>query len=154
MNYSELIASLEATAEKLTGRGVIVRIEEMPGFNCMVQKNTDGRAVLKLHPDTFEDVQDFTRTFTHECAHIVKHFHEIGRQDTGKPMSAAAARFHTERPRIAGLEHLRAIASRREEEAEALAANWRKAVDKHYISYLQACRDPIATVLTVLYHKT
>lgn len=150
MNQTEIIANLEATAAKLCGRPVTVRIKAHPGAHGLIQKSLDGRAVMDLHPAIFQDMQLFTDTFTHEAAHIVKHFDALPRRDVDK---SAALEIQKE-GMLLKLAATRPTVKRHEDEAEALAKQWRRVVLDEYAGYIQACKIPLMAVLKILYHKT
>ena len=156
MTRAELIANLEATAAQLTGRTVTIRIKELPNALGMktfgiTQRDLSGRAVVDLDPTIFENVKEFAETFTHELAHVVKHFWELPCRDIEQGIAQQVQR---QALHLASNTRGNPIVKRSEDEAETLAAEWMKAVNRHYIGYLLATHSPIMAVLQILYHKT
>jgi hypothetical protein len=149
MNRAELIANLEATASKLAGRAVIVRIKPQPGALGLVQKDLSGRAVMDLDPAIFEDVRTFAETFTHEAAHILKHFDSMPRRDIDRLVNKQIARQALHMAASNGS----AIVKRHEAEADATAARWMETVRRYHSGYALATGSPIMAVLKILYHK-
>lgn len=156
LSQRELIANMEATAAKLAGRAVTVRIRELPSAGNrkaqgLAQKDLTGRAVIDLDPAIFEDVQTFAFTFCHEAAHILLHFGSMPRRDTEKDVSADVRlqAIHTAQP-LRG----NPIVKRHEAEADTQAARWLDTVKQHHAGYTAMTRDPFFAVLQILYHKT
>lgn|SRR5574340_246136 len=150
MTRAELLANMEATAKKLTGRAVTFRVRELGArTNGVIQKNLKGECVIDLDPRTLADVRLFADAFTHECAHAVKHFAGMPRRDIdkGRERQIALAVFHETSHK--GSPKVQA----EENEAEALAAAWRQTVKRHYEGWLMAEKDPLLTVLKILYLK-
>lgn len=149
MNRAELIANMEATAAKLCGRAVIVRIKHNPGAVGLAQKDLAGRAVIDLDPVVFENVKDFAETFTHEIAHIVKHFGSMPRRDTEKDASQEIQRHALILASLRG----NPIVKRHEDEADELASQWMAVIKQYHDGYTAATGSPYMAVLQILYHK-
>ncbi len=124
----ELIANLEATAAKLAGRAVIVRIRSHPGALGRAQKGPTGEAVIDLNPALFDpqNINAFAYTFAHEIAHVVKHFHLMPRRDVNKDAGLDLVKqvIQMNRPNSQVRQH--------ETEADELARQWLKAVNENY----------------------
>jgi hypothetical protein len=146
MNQDELIANMEATAERLTGRAVRVRFKHYDGTLGIIQRDLSGRAWIDLDPILQEPrhVRTFAEIFAHELAHAVKHFDLLPRRDIdqGVTREISKAQAHMKQ---------RTVYKDHENEAESLAAGWMKSIDK-YLSYYVGGQDPHLAVLKILYH--
>lgn len=151
MNDNDLIRNLEATAQKLTGRRVIIRIQEHhKALQGMVRKDTSGAAVMDLHPRLFLEPVQFARYFTHELAHVIKHFDKIPASRIEQPIND---RLHTMYKRLKAGAVSKAWMDD-EAEAERLADNWRNEINRYYQFYYRATGNPIMAILKILYHQT
>lgn len=148
MNQAELILNIEATAAKLCGRVVMVRIRHYEGVSGLAQRDLNGRAVIDLDPALLDpcNVKEFAMTFAHEAAHILKHFDQLpGRDiDKGIDREISRARVHL----ATGTAY-----KQHESEADTQAARWMKAVNRLYPFYSSGA-DPFITVLRILYHHS
>lgn len=155
MNQRELIANMEVCAERLTGRAVVIRLKSLPNVAGLkaygiTQRDLDGRAVIDLDPANFQNVRTFAETFTHELAHVVKHFDGLPRRD----IEQGIAREITKQAlSLSSGTRGNPTVKQHEAEADALADEWMKVIDRHYLGYAEATHDPILAVLKILYHK-
>lgn len=147
----DLITNMQATAEKLTGRAVIVRFMDLPGGAVgLAKKDMQGRAVIDLDNSNLKSIALFVDTFTHELAHVAKHFDSMPRVDINKnpARDIALEALHMASPRG------NPIIKQHEDEAESLARVWRDVIGDHYSGYMLSVKDPALSVLKILYHKT
>lgn len=149
MNHFELITNLEATAGKLAGRPVIVRLKSHPGVLGIAQRQLDGRAVIDLDPALFKaaNLATFKETFCHEVAHVKAHFHQLPRRDPDQAIEREIerAKAHTKAGNTAYSKH--------ESEADQIAAGWLKVLDRYHWEYWGGRGDAIIPALKVLYQK-
>jgi hypothetical protein len=148
LTQTELLANMAATASKLAGRDVIVRIKEHPGALGLAQRDLAGRAVIDITPGVFANVALFAETFAHEVAHIKLHFHDLPRRDIDAPVQKQIARaaLHMTASKPTAYK-------RQEDEADTLAARWMATLREHHSGYTSLTGDAIYSVLQVLYHK-
>lgn len=150
LSRETLIRNLEATAARVAGRAVTVRIIDHPRVYGLVQKNVDGRAVMDLHPDIFESIERFIDTFTHETAHIVRHFDSMPRRDVNKGVAREVTK---QAIHLASRGGQASQVQQHESEADELAAKWQRVINTHYGGYVAITGDPIYSVLQILYHR-
>lgn len=143
LSQSELIANMEAAAQKLTGRAVKVCIVSMDGAYGLTWKNIDRQAVINLAPQVFTDIELFKRIFTHELAHVRLHIDQIPATARGEFSERDAMVFKILRQ--AGNKKI----DDRESEAKYLAARWMKALKSW--DYTYSHNDPFIAVLKILY---
>jgi hypothetical protein len=151
-----LVPELEATAQRLTGRPVRVRVRPMKGLLGLTQKDLQGRAVIDLDPGVFQDPKSLARTFTHECAHVRLHLDGLPRRDIDAVIKkeSALSSFHSLLRSAPAGNPIADSIKRREQEAYDLADRWMAVVDDQYRSYLPACYyDGYMAVLKILYHE-
>jgi hypothetical protein len=149
LSYAKLIANLEATASKLAGRAVIVRLVEHPGAWGLTRKDLAGRAVIDLDPAIFQDVRKFAETFMHELAHVKRHFHLMKPTDINALYTTAKSEQYSKARQKPASQ-----AAQVEAEANQQAARWMETVKQYHSGYTAATRDPFYAVLQILYHKT
>jgi hypothetical protein len=127
----ETVEIMHAVARKLTGRSVTIRFEKTKTTrpaNGAMYKGADGTPVIDIDPFWEYSPGEIFRIFTHELAHVVKHFGIMARVNTND----RTAMYHAPSKRTD------AATKSREEEAEALAETWRKYAVANWTRY----RDP------------
>ena len=145
----ELIANLEATAAKLAGRRVIVRIRKDPVAFGRMFKNLAGVCVIDLDPKVFEPgrEEEFLKLFTHEAAHAKLHFDIMPRTDGEMPKVSEAIikQAYASKARNPSYQQ-------HEQEADALGGRWAYVVKSYYGSYTTTS-EPMLAILQILYHR-
>jgi hypothetical protein len=149
LSHAALIANMEATAAKLTGRSVIVRLVEHPGAIGLTRKDPAGRAVIDLDPEIFLDVRKFAQTFMHEAAHVKMHFHLIKPTDLNVLYTTTESEQYTKARQKPSSQ-----AAQLEAEANQQAAQWMATVKRYHNGYTDATGDAFYAVLQILYHRT
>lgn len=149
MRHDDLIANLEATAGKLAGRPVIVRLKSHPGVLGLAQRQLDGRAVIDLDPALFKraNLALFKATFCHEAAHIKAHFLQLPKRDPDQAIEREISKAKA---------HVKAgntTYSKHETEADQIAAGWIKTLDRYHWHYWGGRGDAIIPALAILYQK-